>query len=140
MGFGYTKSSLLQNNYIYGQGSGVTTCQFNKNIFRYTPNFTTSTNVQTCDTCNYFNLDLDTTFVNVPSTAFDYDNDYRLRDDSVGKNAGSDGTDIGIYGTQQPWKDGSLPRNPHIRTISLTPVTDENGHLIIEAEVQGQGY
>ena len=41
---------------------------------------------------------------------------------------GNDGTPVGIYGGDAPWKDGSLPFNPHW-TLLGTPMNTTNGVL-----------
>lgn len=53
-------------------------------------------------------------------------------------NAGSDGTDIGIYGGAFPWKDGGLPQNPHIFFKSIPSVSDNDGMLDVEIKVNAQ--
>jgi len=53
-------------------------------------------------------------------------------------NAGRDGTDIGIYGGAYPWKDGSIPFNPHIQSINISPVTNSSGNLDVNIQVEAQ--
>jgi len=77
-------------------------------------------------------------FVDPQDFVFNMKNDYRLRDDSPGKNAGKDGTDIGIYGGRYPWKDGGLPVNPHIETFNVAGKTDSIGNLKVKIKVAAQ--
>jgi len=65
---------------------------------------------------------------------------YHLHESSPGKNAGKDGTDIGIYGGRYPWKDGGLPVNPHIDTFNVGGNTDTNGTLKVSIKVAAQDH
>jgi hypothetical protein len=61
--------------------------------------------------------------------------DFHLIPNSVCANAGTDGTDIGIYGTLQPFKEGAIPINPHIRSKSIT-TQDNTIYLNINVSAQ----
>ncbi len=74
-------------------------------------------------------------FVNVPDRNFSYSYNYRLKSDSQGKNAGSDGTDVGIFGTSQPYKEGAIPFNPHIRAKAIGFETNGTSKLKINIQV-----
>ncbi len=78
-----------------------------------------------------------TLFVNQSGTVFDYKQDYHIKTDSPAHNAGTDGTDLGIYGTGNPWKEGSLPSNPHIQSKSISTI---NGNLNVKIKVVAQDY
>jgi len=79
-------------------------------------------------------------FVNVPSNVYNASYDYSLQATSLGVNAGTDGTDIGIYGGSTPFVDltGS-PAIPQINSITilnpLIPVGDSL-QIIIKARKQ----
>ena len=62
--------------------------------------------------------------------------DYHLKS-TVGKNAGSDGTDIGIYGGTG-FNDLALPPFPQIVFKNIPPQTDEFGNLKIQIKVKAQ--
>jgi len=64
--------------------------------------------------------------------------DYHLQPNCPGKNAGKDGTDIGIYGGTFPWKEGSIPFNPHFQQVQVSPKTDTNGNLNVNIKVAAQ--
>ena len=85
---------------------------------------------------------LNSIFVNYPQTGagFSYSDDYHLQATSPGKNAGTDGTDIGIYGGAFPWKDGSVPYNPHITVKNIASTTDSAGKLNIYVTVVAQDH
>ena len=57
---------------------------------------------------------------------------------SAGKNAGTDGTDIGIYGGETGFKDNALPPGPRIVSKKIGEQTDENGNLSIELTVTAE--
>lgn len=82
----------------------------------------------------------ESTFGNSSSTKpFDYpNNDFHLKPTSKGKNAGTDGTDIGIYGGAYPWKEGSVPANPHFQSVKISPKTDNSGILNVRIKVAAQ--
>ena len=68
-----------------------------------------------------------------------YRENFNLPSNSPYKNAGADGTDIGIYGGAFPWKEGSVPFNPHYQTIKIDPKTDPaTGNLKVEIKVKAQ--
>lgn len=52
---------------------------------------------------------------------------------------GADGQPVGIYGGAFPWKEGSLPFNPHIRAKSIGATTNPDGTLHINVTVKAQG-
>lgn len=70
--------------------------------------------------------------------SFNYDFDYQLRNTSPGIRAGTDGTDIGIYGGSFPWKEGSIPPNPHIQYKEVASKTDNAGNLKVRMVVKAQ--
>jgi hypothetical protein len=76
-----------------------------------------------------------------------YLNDYRLKTGSPGKNAGTDGKDIGIYGGSNPWPDGGAPGSgfqlspmpaiPHITNmIILNPIVPLGEAIQVDIKAQ----
>lgn len=63
---------------------------------------------------------------------------FHLVSSCPGKNAGSDGTDVGIYGTANPFKEGGVPFNPHIQSAIITNATDGSGNLKVNIKVAAQ--
>lgn len=61
---------------------------------------------------------------------------YRLRATSSAKNSGDDGTDIGIFGGNSPWKIGALPTNPHIYFSSIPNSTNSVGQLPLQVRTR----
>ena len=67
-----------------------------------------------------------------------FSDDLHLLPGSPGVGAGSDGTDIGIYGTGSPWKPGNVPYNPHFRSANIAGATNPNGELPVNIRVAAQ--
>lgn len=151
----------FENNvFLYNGGSfnnvlnGFSFCELNNNIFANTsPIFYSSDNnvcrnnsmaltgmggSNTTEINSITNITLNNTFVNVPSNGFNYNYDYHLLSTSTGKNAGTDGTDIGIYGTTYPYKPSAVPANPHISTKVISPSSAPNGTLPVNIRVIAQ--
>ena len=79
-------------------------------------------------------------YQNASGNTYTFHNNYHLKINSPGKNAGTDGTDIGIYGGNPPFKDGSMPSNPHIRYKNVAGTTNTNGTLNIHFKVAAQDH
>lgn len=62
---------------------------------------------------------------------------YQLREDSPGKNAGTDDKDIGIYGGTG-FSPTALPPIPRITDKKIAEQTDENGKLKVQIQVKAQ--
>ncbi|MCX6271320.1 MAG: hypothetical protein NTU44_08915 [Bacteroidetes bacterium] len=82
----------------------------------------------------FFNTSWSATFVNA-SSSFSYSSDYHIKATSVAKNAATDGTDIGVYGTMEPYKNGAVPDNPH---IYFKQITTNNNTLQLNIKVSAQ--
>lgn len=67
-----------------------------------------------------------------------YEVNFNLPANSKYKKAGTDGTDLGIYGGAYPWKSGSIPSNPHFQSITIGPTTDSSGNLKVQITVAAQ--
>lgn len=88
----------------------VDNCVFNNNAFS-----DVSFNVNTGSNYGSNNLYNVSTADFVSFSTDPYAADYHFSNTSNAKNAGDDGTDIGIYGTFEPFKEGSVPVNPHVQ-------------------------
>lgn len=161
-GINYERYGNFQNNIFYNLGalmSFVGYCTFQNNIFlsldglpgssvynswsNYSNYFYNNlTRIDIPD--DQFNLGnttttLDKMFVKFDSTFTNfYTQDFHLKADSPGKDSGSDGTDVGIYGTNEPTKEGWVPSNPHISLKNISSQTDANGNLKATFKVKAQ--
>lgn len=158
-------SSINNNIFNYtaeGFMGAVTTSLFENNIFLSNQPFSNS-NSNTCTNSFYNNLKIigcpallcgcpanTGTEVNTISEAsvsniflsyqyatnYPYGNNYHLKATCIGKNAGVDGTDVGIYGTSQPTSEGWVPSNPHIYSKQIDANTTSDGKLKVKFKVR----
>lgn len=77
-------------------------------------------------------------FVNQTGYEFSYAHDYHLKPESGGIGAGSDGFDIGLYGSSIPYKEGAIPFTPHITGQSISPETNPQGQVEVNIQVEAQ--
>jgi len=126
---------IVENNFIFGgiDGSNST---FNNNAFSGNITFPNGTNN---GSNNLVNQD--------PSKTFTFEGGYfncypptnmMIRSDSPCKNAGTDGTDIGIFGGGSPYKLGAVPLNPHIDKTNIAGQLDADGNLRVNIQVSAQ--
>ncbi|MFZ1289230.1 MAG: hypothetical protein WAR79_04040, partial [Melioribacteraceae bacterium] len=134
----YSPISTFENNIFIsssGATNGTSTSIYNNNLF--VENWTPSA-CGCLGSNNINNQSQASIFVNQSGNIFNYSQDYHLQVSCPGKNAGTDGTDVGIYGGMSPWKDGSLSQNPHIQFKQIAGATDQNGNLKINIKVKAQ--
>ncbi len=137
--FRYISNATFQNNIsrcvnesrcFYAMSAN----NFYNNIWRYefvVPSGSTGSG-------NIINQNADEIFLNATGAAFSYEFDYSLNTGSPGIAAGTDGFDIGIYGTTRPYKEGAVPRIPRIVSQSIDKETNAEGKLQVEVEVEAQ--
>jgi hypothetical protein len=136
---GYGYSSTFENNIFISQttfANDIRNSTFRNNLFLENISFPyLTTNLGTGNIVNQTQASI---FVNQTGNAFDYTHNYHLKSTCPGKNAGTDGTDIGIYGGSYPWKEGAIPNNPHFQSVKIAPKTDANGSLNVNIQVKAQ--
>jgi len=130
---------VFKNNFINGYTS-YANLSFNSCIF--INNFTTFSFSSFNISNTYINnqiVTLSSIFTNVPSgNSYGPSNNYHIITSSPAHNAGEDGTDIGIYGGTNPWKEGLVPANPHIRFSNINSQTGAGGNLPVNIKVGAQ--
>jgi hypothetical protein len=89
-------------------------------------------------TDNYEGIGTDTIFVGQTAlySSFDFSQNYHLKNPSL--YPGYAGAGVGIYGGTVPFKEGSVPFNPHIIMKAVSPNTDSGGNLNINIKVKAQ--
>jgi hypothetical protein len=136
--FNYLFSCLIQNNIILHTGSylfyGSTSNTIVNNLFVRDFAMPGSNN----GSGNIGNQPLNTIFVNFEGSTFGYEFNFNLQQTSPGKNAATDGNDIGIYGTVIPYKEGAVPFNPNITFQQISTITNEEGNIEVEVNVSAQ--
>ncbi|MDD4598130.1 MAG: hypothetical protein PHW35_09195 [Lentimicrobiaceae bacterium] len=156
---GFGKGLFISNNIIYVQYNNAlynfVNCNFENNIIVSTSTSNIQLGSQNCNftnnlfipTVSYWgsntqqnsilNQTLANTFENA-GTGFSYNSNYHLKPSSPGVNYGTDGTDVGIYGTISPYKEGAVPFNPHIVFKSISTETTPEGILNVTISVSAQ--
>lgn len=69
---------------------------------------------------------------------YQFSDDLHLQTICPGVGAGTDGTDVGIYGTDSPYKDGAAPHTPHFERIGCSGATNAAGDLPVRIRVAAQ--
>jgi hypothetical protein len=118
-----TNFLVLENNIFFkAEPQGCTNCAFNYNITYGNANNTIpgTGNVGTGN-----QVAVNPQFVNFPlaGAPFAYTYDFSLKSTSTGKNAGTDGTDIGIMGGILPFEVGKNPPIPQMTELTI-PATN----------------
>lgn len=109
-----TNNIFWQSTPVYG---GVNNCTFENNITYQTPDNTIpyGTNSGSSNL-----VGVNPQFTNAPDNTLNFTYNYDLLPASAGNNAGTDGTDIGIYGGVAPWPNQTgLARIPFITSFNL---------------------
>ena len=133
-----TNSSVIFSNNIIldvwplGSNYHAENCVFYNNIFVWNISFPYYSNY---GYNNIVNQPASSIFINLTSSGFSYDDDYHLQPTCPGVGAGTDGTNIGIYGTGQPYKEGAVPSNPHIQSQSISV---HNNQIQLDIKVSAQ--
>jgi hypothetical protein len=134
---GITYSTFENNVFCAGNGAaGLCTNSYYNNLvvsslLSCQPNTVVETNTITvASTADIF------INYNSNNSGFPYLDNYHLKPSSIGRNAGTDGTDVGIYGTPQPTSEGWLPSNPHIYYKQIAPQTGSDGKLNVRVKVR----
>lgn len=137
-------SSFINNIIIVCECSsanlgGANGCAFSNNLFcGILPNYYA---VNWGNNINNNNLTTElatNTFVNATTGNFSYANDYHLKLTSPGVNFGTDGHDVGIYGSDEPYKDGAVPFNPHIISKNIGTSLSPTGNISVDIKVSAQ--
>ncbi|MEO6254609.1 MAG: hypothetical protein ABIO79_14960 [Ferruginibacter sp.] len=154
---GYIRESNFKNNIFIGTYFTPNNCIFENNIFMQPgiintpctnsffnnllvgagtfnagcpPNSITEVNTITVPTTN----DVFVSFT--PGPGYPYLDNYDLKPACPGNNAGTDGYDVGIYGSSSPTSLGWVPSNPHIYFKQVAAQTNTSGQLNIQFKVR----
>ncbi len=115
--FSNVNSMIIENNIFYGaEPTGCTNAVFTKNITYLCTAVPGSGNLGSGN----MNATNPLFAIYPPSGGtFSYTYDFHLQPASPGKNAGTDGTDIGIYGGMLPYNVGANPHFPQMMELTL---------------------
>ncbi|MBM2815414.1 MAG: hypothetical protein HW421_2176 [Ignavibacteria bacterium] len=94
---------------------------------------------------NVFNFDSSKVFLGYDGTKwidgsfkFSPGNRFHLKPQALAALKGTDGKEVGIYGGNEPFKDGALPLVPAIKQAKVSTKSNAKGKLEIEFKVQAQ--
>lgn len=129
-----SKESLFENNFfITGWNWAIYNNTFLNNVFSNNP----TTDLNNTFVGNYPNQNTNNVFVNyIDANPHNYLNNFHLQNPS--NYPANNATEIGIYGGSFPFKEGSLPTNPHISSKNIATQTNSNGDLSIQIEINAQ--
>jgi hypothetical protein len=87
---------------------------------------------------NILGVPIGNIFVNEGDDNYQFFDDLHLLGTCPGVGAGTDGNDMGIYGTDSPYKDGAVPNNPHLERIGVASSTNASGDLPVSIRARAQ--
>lgn len=87
---------------------------------------------------NYYGASRPDLLVNQTGNVFDYTHDYHLQSAALATYIGDDATQVGLYGGISPFKDYSIPVNPHISTATISNQSNASGLINVNIQVQAQ--
>lgn len=112
---------------------------FNNNLFVLDSQSVTSTGLIKNGTNNIYGQNKDSIFTNYDGNDnWNTKHDFHLKSTCSGVNAGTDSTDVGIYGSATPFKEGGVPFNPQFQSFFVPTSSNSEGKLPIKIKVQGQ--
>lgn len=134
---------LVKNNILFGRfipdggPSGYSNNTFRNNIIWGNLDNDIPTNNENTETNNLKGVDPQ--FVNFPEegaqvASFDYD--FRLQESSPGKNAGDDGTDMGIFGGSTPFDPTGTPL-PYVQSITVPSAVKKGTDMVVKIRARG---
>jgi len=155
---GFETGGLTMNNCVClgtrvgnCQGANVSNCVFTRTSapFWQSGGMTMTNNLLVSDALvsnmsgftesgNILSVPVETIFVSEGDTDYQFSDDLHLLGTCPGVGAGTDGTDMGIYGTDSPYKEGAIPHTPHFRKVGIGPGTDASGNVHVNVHVAAQ--
>ncbi|MFZ4635344.1 MAG: hypothetical protein ACOYNO_14155 [Saprospiraceae bacterium] len=127
---GNINNFIFENNIFYGVGAtnaSQTNCVYNNNLTYQASNNTLPPSGQSGSN-NLVNVD--PKFVDAPSPGnidFEYNRNYRLQTGSPGLGAGTFGTNLGIYESDNEFSMTGEPARPQTTTVTVNPAVIPSG-------------
>lgn len=133
---------IVRNSFLRTSGGyasySCTNCTFQNNI---TPCQTVvSTSPGAVLTNNLTEVVLANVFVSETNGFYEVSDDLHMAPGSPGAGHGTDGNDVGVYGTASPYKPGAVPFNPHYIQADIAPSTSVSGALPVNIRVAAQQH
>ena len=124
----------FRNNIFWITNNAFTDITVNANNVVFTNNLTYHSDGTLTTLPGTNNIDnADPQFISIPASnpLWDYANNYMLMATSPGHNAGTDGTDIGIYGTNFPFRMEGYPQDfPRLQSFSVNNTVVPQGGVL----------
>jgi hypothetical protein len=134
----YTDWEISYPGYAcYAPACGSWNNSFLNNMFLTSPSHF-HPGIAIADIANIFSVSGSDLFQTYTGGGFSYNSNFTLPSGSPGHNAASDGTDIGLYGSNDPYKASAVPFNPHINYKNIGTSTAPNGMLNVHIKVSSQ--
>lgn len=124
--------------YGYDGACGSFNCTFLNNLFVGKDTTLNVFAIAPIRVGNIYQVNPASLFVRQSGVTFDYSQDYSQISTSPGRTAGDDGTEIGIYGSTNPYKNSAVPVNPHISFKDIPASTLPNGSIQLKIKVSAQ--
>jgi len=124
--------------YGYDGACGSFNCTFLNNLFVGKDTTLNVFAIAPVRVGNIYQVNPTSVFVRQSGISFDYSQDYNQISTSPGKAAGDDGTEVGIYGSTNPYKKSAVPVNPHISFKDIPASTLPNGSIQLKIKVSAQ--
>jgi hypothetical protein len=135
----YANNCVFRNNIFLNESAYISEgngqSEWINNIF-CSPSTNTNLGLDPILTNNY-HMSRSEVLVDQSGDNFNYAHDYHLQPGAAA-NLGDDGTETGIYGGVYPWKDFSIPTNPHIVSKTISGSSDASGNIQVNITVEAQ--
>ena len=129
----FNNNIFMTTNHIAAPGmSGVTNSTFDSNLWVGNAPSSPENNHNTINANNIMDELYANVFTN-PTAG-----DFSLKSECSGKGAGTDGRDVGIFGTEIPFKESRMPAVPAFTLKSVAPETDATGKLNVKFVIEAQ--
>ncbi len=136
--FNIVNNSIISNNIL--ESTSLNGCSYNSFYNNLTDASSFSLGATNSASGNIFSVPLNTVFTTYPNNSYNYPHDLHLLAGSPAVGAGLGGSDLGIYGGSDPYKEGSVPHNPHIQVKVISGTTNPQGILNVELKGRAQEF
>jgi hypothetical protein len=134
------ENAVISNCVFTRQGSGAIWQSNNTTVSNciFTHSLIFSNMTGGVENNNILNQPAASVFVNEADGQYQFTDDVHLAGGSPGAGAGSDGNDIGLYGSASPYKPGGVPHVPHYQRLHIASGTNASGNLPVTVKVAAQ--
>lgn len=140
-GINFCQYTTFENNifcrYFDSRNNPINSNQFLNNIYCFDEGLPT---YGTSRMEGNIKISLDSVFISFDNSNFiEFSkHNFHLTQEAINLITGTDGTQVGIYGTSEPFKEYGIPVNPHVKKAKVNMLTNPEGKLKVEFEVEAQ--